>query len=160
MRHAKTCICSTMTFLPLGNFDHLFVSGSIHFSSNSKLDVHFHCTSYSYPSAGWDCFGNYLRDVTWGYGLNNFYCLWRIFQEALSYSSNSTGFKKKGNKKGFDKTSWPCTFIYCRTITFLDFKEEFDWKKCVVLGPKLLHMKLEVVVNISLKLFPIFFEKI
>ena len=45
-------------------------------------------------------------------------------------------------------------------LPFLDFKEEFDWKKCMVLGPKLLHMKLKVVINISLKWFPIVFEKI
>lgn len=119
-----TCAMPIPVFVPpwlsflLQNFDHLFVSGSIRFSSNSKLDVHFHCTSYSYSSAGWDGFGNHLRDVTWGYDLNNFYCLGRTFQEAPSYSSNSTGFKKKGNKKGFDKTSQPCSFIYCRMITF------------------------------------------
>ena len=42
---------------------------------------------------------------------------------------------------------------------FLNFKEEFDWKKRVVLGPKLLHMTLKVVVNISLKLFPLFLKR-
>ena len=155
MCHAKICICSTMTFLRLGNFDHLFVSDSIHFSSNSKLDVHFYCTSYSYSSAGWDGFSNHLRDVTWGYDLNNFYFLWRIFQEAPSYSSNSTGFKKKGNKKGSDLAR----LFTVEGLPFLDFQEEFDLKKRVVLGPKLLHMKLKVVVNISLKLFPIFWKR-
>ena len=34
-------ICSTMAFPPLGNSDHVVVSVSIHFPSNSQRDVHF-----------------------------------------------------------------------------------------------------------------------
>ena len=39
-------ICSTMVFFALGNFDHLVVSVSIDFPSNSKRDVLFHCIAY------------------------------------------------------------------------------------------------------------------
>ena len=35
-------ICSTMAFPPLGNFDHVVVSGSIDFPSNSQQDAPFH----------------------------------------------------------------------------------------------------------------------
>ena len=39
-------ICSAMVFFALGNFDHLVVSVSIDFSSNSKQDALFHCIAY------------------------------------------------------------------------------------------------------------------
>ena len=35
-------ICSTMTFFPLGNFDHVLVSVSSDFPKNSKQDTPFH----------------------------------------------------------------------------------------------------------------------
>ena len=36
-------ICSTMAFPPLGNSDHVVVSVSIDFSSNSQRDAQFYC---------------------------------------------------------------------------------------------------------------------
>ena len=39
-------ICSTMAFPPLANFDHVVVSGSIHFPSNSQQDARFHHIAY------------------------------------------------------------------------------------------------------------------
>ena len=36
-------ICSTVAFPPLGNFDHVVVSVSIDFPSNSQWDGRFHC---------------------------------------------------------------------------------------------------------------------
>ena len=44
-------ICSTMVFPLLGNFDHVFLSVSINFPSNSKRDVLFHCIVYDYSCA-------------------------------------------------------------------------------------------------------------
>ena len=41
-------ICSTMAFPPLVNSDHVVVSVSIDFPSNSKLDALFHCIAYDY----------------------------------------------------------------------------------------------------------------
>ena len=41
-------ICSTMTFPPLGNSDHVVVSVSIDFPINSKQDTPFHCMAYDY----------------------------------------------------------------------------------------------------------------
>ena len=38
-------ICSTMAFPPLGNSDHVVISVSIDFPSNSQQDVPFHCTA-------------------------------------------------------------------------------------------------------------------
>ena len=47
-------VCSTMAFPPLGNSDHVLISVSIDFPSNSKWDVPFHCTAYDYSRADWD----------------------------------------------------------------------------------------------------------
>ena len=47
-------ICSTMAFLPLGNSDHVVVSVSIDFPSNSQRNVPFHHIAYGYSLAGWD----------------------------------------------------------------------------------------------------------
>ena len=41
-----TSICSTVAFPPLGNSDHVVVSGSIDFPSNSQQDAPFHCIAY------------------------------------------------------------------------------------------------------------------
>ena len=41
-------ICSTMVFPPLRNCDHVVVSVSIDFPSNSQRDALFHCTTYDY----------------------------------------------------------------------------------------------------------------
>ena len=54
-------ICSTMAFLPLGNSDHVIVSVSIDFPSNSQWDALFHCIAYDYSCTDWD--GHHLRDV-------------------------------------------------------------------------------------------------
>ena len=39
-------ICATMAFCPLGNSDHVVVSGSTDFPSNSRQDAPFHCITY------------------------------------------------------------------------------------------------------------------
>ena len=41
-------ICSTMAFPPLGNSDHVVVSVSIDFPTNSQRDVPFHGIAYHY----------------------------------------------------------------------------------------------------------------
>ena len=41
-------ICSTMTFSPLGNSDHVVVSVSIDFPSKSQQDALFHRIAYDY----------------------------------------------------------------------------------------------------------------
>ena len=41
-------ICSAMAFPPLENFDHVVVSESIDFSTNSKRDASFHRIAYDY----------------------------------------------------------------------------------------------------------------
>ena len=58
-------ICSTMAFPPLSNSDHVVVSGSIDFPSNSQRDAPFHRIAYDYYCAGWDGLGDHLRDVPW-----------------------------------------------------------------------------------------------
>ena len=58
-------ICSTMAFPPLGNSDHLVVSVSIDFPSNSQRDVPFHRIAYDYSRADWDGLRDHLRDVSW-----------------------------------------------------------------------------------------------
>ena len=58
-------VCSTMAIPPLGNSDHVVVSVSIDFLSNSKWDVPFHRIAYDYSRADWNSLCNHLRDVTW-----------------------------------------------------------------------------------------------
>ena len=58
-------ICSTMAFPSLRNSDHVVVSVSIDFPSNSQRDALFHHTAYNYSCADWDSFCDHLRDVPW-----------------------------------------------------------------------------------------------
>ena len=58
-------ICSTMVFPPLGNSDHIAVSVSIDFPSNSQPDASFHRIAYDYSRADWDGLRDHLRDVPW-----------------------------------------------------------------------------------------------
>ena len=58
-------ICSTMAFQPLGNTDHVFLSVSIDFPSNSERDVTFYCIAFDYSRADLDGFRDHLRDVPW-----------------------------------------------------------------------------------------------
>ena len=58
-------ICSTMAFPPLGNSDHVVVSVSIDFPTNSQQDAPFHRITYEYSRADWDGLRDHLRDVPW-----------------------------------------------------------------------------------------------
>ena len=54
-----------MSFLPMGNSDHVVVSVSIDFPSNSQHDALLHCIAYGYSRADWDGLQYHLRDVPW-----------------------------------------------------------------------------------------------
>ena len=58
-------VCSTMAFPPLGNSDHIVVSVSIDFRTNSQQDAPFHRIAYGYSRADWDGLRDHLRDVPW-----------------------------------------------------------------------------------------------
>ena len=58
-------ICSTMAFPLLGNSDHVVVSVSIDFPTNSQQDAPFHRIAYDYSHADWDGLRDHLRDVPW-----------------------------------------------------------------------------------------------
>ena len=62
---SDTSICSTMAFPPLVNSDHVVVSVSIDFPSNSQWVGPFHRIAYYYCGADWDGLGDHLRDVQW-----------------------------------------------------------------------------------------------
>ena len=62
---SDTSICSTMAFPPLANSDHVVVSVSIHFPTNSQWDAPFHHIGYNYSRADWDGLCDHLRDVQW-----------------------------------------------------------------------------------------------
>ena len=49
-------ICATVTFPPLGNFDHVVVSVSIDFPSNSKGDAPYHRAANDYSCVDCDSF--------------------------------------------------------------------------------------------------------
>ena len=52
-----------MGFPPLGNSDHVVVSVSIDFPTNSQRDAPFHRTAYDYSRGDWDGLRDHLRDV-------------------------------------------------------------------------------------------------
>ena len=54
-----------MAFPPLGNSDHVVVSVSIDFPTNSQQDAPFHCIACDYSHADWDGLRYHLRDVPW-----------------------------------------------------------------------------------------------
>ena len=56
-------VCSTMAFPLLGKSDHVFVSVSVDFSTNSKWDAPFHRIAYDYSRVDWDSLRDHLRDV-------------------------------------------------------------------------------------------------
>ena len=58
-------LCSTMAFAPLGNSNHVVVSVSTEFRTNSQQDAPFHCIAYDYSRADWDGLRDHLRDVPW-----------------------------------------------------------------------------------------------
>ena len=58
-------ICSTMAFPPLGKSDHVVVSVSIDFPTNSLRDAPFHHIAYDYSRADWDGLCDHLRDDPW-----------------------------------------------------------------------------------------------
>ena len=54
-----------MAFPPLGNSDHILVSVSIDFPSNSQQDAPFYGIAYDYSCADWGGLCHHLRDVPW-----------------------------------------------------------------------------------------------
>ena len=62
---SNASICSIMAFPPLGNSDHVVVSVSIDFPTNSQQDAPFHRIAYDYSRADWDGLCDHLRDVPW-----------------------------------------------------------------------------------------------
>ena len=54
-----------MAFPPEGNSDHVVVSVSIKFLSNSQRDAPFHRIAYDYSHANWDGLRDHMRDVPW-----------------------------------------------------------------------------------------------
>ena len=54
-----------MIFPPLGNSDHIVVSVSIDFPSNSQWDSPSHCIAYDYSHADWGGLCDHLRNVPW-----------------------------------------------------------------------------------------------
>ena len=57
-------ICSIVASLTLGNSDHVVVSFSIDFLSNSKRDAPFHRAAYDCFLADWDGLHDYLKDLS------------------------------------------------------------------------------------------------
>ena len=63
-------ICSTLTFPPLGNSDHVVVLVSIDFPSHAQQEALFHRIAYGYSRADWGSVNDHLRDVPWRISLN------------------------------------------------------------------------------------------
>ena len=58
-------ICSIMAIPPLGKSDHVVVSVSIDFPTDSQQDATFHHIAYDYSRADWDGLCDHLRNVPW-----------------------------------------------------------------------------------------------
>ena len=58
-------IYSTIASPLLANSDHVIVSVSIDFLSNSQLDTLFYGIAYDYSCADWEGLCDHLRDVPW-----------------------------------------------------------------------------------------------
>ena len=58
-------ICSTITFPPLGNSDHVVISVSIDFPTNSQWYAPFYRMAYDYSRADWGGLCDHSRDVPW-----------------------------------------------------------------------------------------------
>ena len=58
-------ICSTMAFPPLENSNHVVVSVSIEFPTNSQRDALFYHIAYDYSHADWDGLCDHFRDDLW-----------------------------------------------------------------------------------------------
>ena len=56
-------VCSAMAFPPLENSDHVVVSVSIDFPSNSQRDAPFHRIAYDYSRANWGGLCDHLRNA-------------------------------------------------------------------------------------------------
>ena len=54
-----------MVFPPLRNSDHVVVSISIDFLSNSNQNAPFHCIAYGYSCADWNGLCDNLGDMLW-----------------------------------------------------------------------------------------------
>ena len=87
-------ICSTMTFPPLGNSDHVVVSVSIYFLSNSKRDAPLRRIASDYSRADWDNLRNHLRNAPWEniferslLAVASGFCEWLQVGFAISHSS-------------------------------------------------------------------------
>ena len=65
VRSSDASICSTTAFPPLGNSDHVVVSVSVNFPSNSQRDASFHRIAYDCSRADWDGLRDHFRDVPW-----------------------------------------------------------------------------------------------
>ena len=62
---SDTSICSVMASHPLQNSDHVAISVSIDFLTNSQRDAPFYHKAYDYFCAEWDGFRDNLRDGPW-----------------------------------------------------------------------------------------------
>ena len=58
-------IYSTIASPLLANSDHVIVSVSIDFLSNSQLDTLFYGIAYDYSCADWEGLCDHLRDISW-----------------------------------------------------------------------------------------------
>ena len=62
---SDTSICSVMASRPLENSDHVVISVSIDFLTNSQRDAPFYHKAYDYFCAEWYGFRDNLRDGPW-----------------------------------------------------------------------------------------------
>ena len=80
-------ICYKMTFPPLGSSDHVVVSVSIDFLSNSNWDALFHCINYNYFRADWDGPCDHFRDALWK-NIFKLCCLLQLIKRKLLFAIN------------------------------------------------------------------------
>ena len=119
-----------MAFPPLGNFDHVVVSVSIDFPSNSQRDAPFHRIVYDYSRADWDGLHDHLRDVPWQHIFKlgasvapSEFCEW--FQIGIDVHISHRKYQVKPHSSPWFSAACAAFFVCTKRINHLILKLKF-----------------------------------
>ena len=106
-----------MALPPLENSDHVAVSVSIEFPSNSQRNAPFHRIAYDYSRADWDGLCDHLRDVTLEDILKlgpsaaaSEFCEW--FQVGIDLHISHKKYQVKPHSSPWFSVSCPAAILY------------------------------------------------
>ena len=112
-------------FPSIGKSDHVVISVSIDFPSNSQKDVPFHRIAYEYSRADWDGLHDRLKDVPWKdvfkFGASaaaSEFCEWFFSCLCCCHSSKKSFFYYlyRKNKSSDCKVKFSQASNHCKTV--------------------------------------------